>query len=148
MVSAAGTPMPSGSTPPNVIGARCRCVAKVASFRSRPQESRRQQRLGFFFVLIVGLLAGTISGIFGTGSSIMLMPVLIYQYGPKEAVPIMAGPAVVAQPSRNPGRGGGGGWGARPALFGPGISAAAPRAPGPPPPPSPPPRNPHRFFLV
>ena len=56
--------------------------------------------MGFFFVLTVGLLAGTISGIVGTGSSIMLMPVLIYQYGPKEAVPIMAVAAVMANLSR------------------------------------------------
>src|SRR5437763_13372422 len=56
--------------------------------------------MGFLFVLIVGLLAGTISGIVGTGSSIMLMPVLIYQYGPKEAVPIMAVAAVMANLSR------------------------------------------------
>jgi uncharacterized membrane protein YfcA len=56
--------------------------------------------LGFLFVLIVGLVAGTISGIVGTGSSIMLMPVLIYQYGPKEAVPIMAVAAVMANFSR------------------------------------------------
>jgi hypothetical protein len=44
--------------------------------------------LNFLFVLAVGLLAGTNSGIVGTGSSIMLMPVLVYQ-GPKQAVPIM-----------------------------------------------------------
>ena len=56
--------------------------------------------MGFLFVLIVGLLAGTISGIVGTGSSIMLMPVLVYQYGPKEAVPIMAVAAVMANFSR------------------------------------------------
>ena len=56
--------------------------------------------MGFFFVLIVGLLAGTISGIVGTGSSIMLMPVLVYQYGPKQAVPIMAVAAVMANLSR------------------------------------------------
>ena len=56
--------------------------------------------MGFVFVLIVGLLAGTISGIVGTGSSIMLMPVLVYQYGPKEAVPIMAVAAVMANFSR------------------------------------------------
>ena len=35
--------------------------------------------LNFLFVLAVGLLAGTISGIVATGSSIMLMPVLVYQ---------------------------------------------------------------------
>src|SRR5437879_9641950 len=56
--------------------------------------------MGFLFVLIVGLIAGTISGIVGTGSSIMLMPVLVYQYGPKEAVPIMAVAAVMANFSR------------------------------------------------
>src|SRR4051812_49522444 len=56
--------------------------------------------LAFLFVLIVGLIAGTISGIVGTGSSIMLMPVLVYAYGPKEAVPIMAVAAVMANFSR------------------------------------------------
>src|SRR3954449_7021833 len=56
--------------------------------------------LAFLFVLIVGLIAGTISGIVGTGSSIMLMPVLIYAYGPKEAVPIMAVASVMANFSR------------------------------------------------
>jgi len=56
--------------------------------------------LNFLFILAVGLIAGTISGIVGTGSSIMLMPVLIYQYGPKQAVPIMAVAAVMANLSR------------------------------------------------
>src|SRR3954468_12830994 len=56
--------------------------------------------LAFLFVLAVGLLAGTISGIIGTGSSIMLMPVLVYAYGPKEAVPIMAVASVMANFSR------------------------------------------------
>jgi uncharacterized membrane protein YfcA len=56
--------------------------------------------VGFLFVLIVGLVAGTISGIVGTGSSIMLMPVLVYEYGPKQAVPIMAIAAVLANISR------------------------------------------------
>lgn len=54
----------------------------------------------FAFVLIVGLLAGTISGIVGTGSSIILVPVLAYAFGPKEAVPIMAIAAVMANLSR------------------------------------------------
>jgi uncharacterized membrane protein YfcA len=56
--------------------------------------------LGFLFVLAVGLIAGTLSGIVGTGSSIMLMPVLVYEYGPKQAVPIMAVAAVMANLSR------------------------------------------------
>jgi uncharacterized protein len=56
--------------------------------------------LSFLFVLAVGLVAGTISGVVGTGSSIMLMPVLVYAYGPKQAVPIMAVAAVLANLSR------------------------------------------------
>ncbi len=44
----------------------------------------------YLFVLAVGLLAGTVSGIVGTGASIMLLPVLVYQFGPQQAVPIMA----------------------------------------------------------
>ena len=56
--------------------------------------------MNFLFVLAVGLVAGTISGIVGTGSSIMLMPVLIYQFGPKQAVPTMAIAAVMANLSR------------------------------------------------
>jgi len=56
--------------------------------------------LSLLFVLTVGLVAGTISGIVGTGSSIMLMPVLVYEYGPKQAVPIMAVAAVLANLSR------------------------------------------------
>lgn len=46
--------------------------------------------MSYIFVLIVGLAAGALSGIIGTGSSIMLLPVLVYQFGPKQAVPIMA----------------------------------------------------------
>src|SRR6202158_5682581 len=67
--------------------------------RAHP-PSRRQDLLDFLFVLAVGLVAGTISGIVGTGSSIMLMPVLVYQYGPKQAVPIMAVAALMSNLSR------------------------------------------------
>ena len=63
-------------------------------------DSREKQILNFVFVLAVGLIAGTISGIVGTGSSIMLVPVLVYEFGPKEAVPIMAVAAVMANLSR------------------------------------------------
>ncbi|MEP7455957.1 sulfite exporter TauE/SafE family protein [Phyllobacterium sp. SB3] len=56
--------------------------------------------MGLVFILVVGLLAGVVSGIIGTGSSIMLVPVLAYFYGPKEAVPIMAVAAVMANVSR------------------------------------------------
>jgi uncharacterized membrane protein YfcA len=56
--------------------------------------------MNYVFVLAVGLVAGTISGIVGTGSSIMLVPVLVYEFGPKQAVPIMAVAAVMANLSR------------------------------------------------
>ena len=52
------------------------------------------------FVLGVGLAAGTISGIVGFGSSIMLMPVLVLAFGPLHAVPIMAIAAILANLSR------------------------------------------------
>jgi uncharacterized membrane protein YfcA len=56
--------------------------------------------MSYFFVLIVGLGAGCLSGIIGTGSSMMLLPVLIYTYGPKQAVPIMAVAAVMGNMAR------------------------------------------------
>lgn len=54
----------------------------------------------YLFVLTVGLAAGTVSGLIGTGSSIMLVPVLVYAFGPKEAVPIMAVAALMGNVSR------------------------------------------------
>src|SRR5882672_719385 len=73
---------------------------KAVTLTMRTTDSRETISLNFLFVLTVGLVAGTLSGIVGTGSSIMLMPVLVYQYGPKEAVPIMAVAAVMANLSR------------------------------------------------
>lgn len=74
----------------------------AAPTRQHPRITSRSlvDPLAFLFVLSVGLIAGTISGIVGTGSSIMLMPVLISAYGPKEAVPIMAVASVMANFSR------------------------------------------------
>jgi len=54
----------------------------------------------YIFVAAVGLVASTISGIIGTGSSIMLVPALVYEFGPKQAVPIMAIAAIMANVSR------------------------------------------------
>jgi uncharacterized protein len=56
--------------------------------------------LDFVFILAVGLVAGTLSGIVGFGSSIMLMPVLVIVFGPLQAVPIMAIAAIMANLSR------------------------------------------------
>ena len=45
---------------------------------------------GDIFVLIAGLAAGALSGIIGTGASIILLPLVVLQFGPQQAVPIMA----------------------------------------------------------
>lgn len=51
--------------------------------------------MGYALVLFVGVVAGMLSGIIGTGSSMMLMPVLVLFFGPQQAVPIMAIGAVM-----------------------------------------------------
>ena len=44
----------------------------------------------YALVLVVGFVAGTVSGIVGTGATIILLPILVFAFGPREAVPIMA----------------------------------------------------------
>ena len=56
--------------------------------------------MDFALILAIGLAAGTLSGIVGFGSSIMLMPVLVIVFGPLQAVPIMAIAAIMANLSR------------------------------------------------
>ena len=56
--------------------------------------------MDFALILAIGLVAGTLSGIVGFGSSIMLMPVLVIVFGPLQAVPIMAIAAIMANLSR------------------------------------------------
>jgi len=51
--------------------------------------------MGYLLVCIIGIVAGIFSGIVGTGSSMMLMPILVMLYGPQQAVPIMAIAAVM-----------------------------------------------------
>lgn len=46
-------------------------------------------------MLCVGLVAGMLSGVIGTGSSMLLMPVLVMLFGPQQAVPIMAIAAIM-----------------------------------------------------
>jgi uncharacterized protein len=46
--------------------------------------------LTYALVLIAGFAAGTVSGIVGTGATVILLPALVLQFGPREAVPIMA----------------------------------------------------------
>jgi uncharacterized membrane protein YfcA len=54
----------------------------------------------YLFVLVVGLGAGTLGGVIGTGSSIVLMPVLVILFGPRQAVPIMAIAAIMGNAGR------------------------------------------------
>jgi uncharacterized membrane protein YfcA len=56
--------------------------------------------MDWFIVLALGLAAGTIGGIVGFGTSIILLPALVIVFGPREAVPIMAITAILANVSR------------------------------------------------
>jgi uncharacterized membrane protein YfcA len=56
--------------------------------------------MDYLLVLALGLVAGTLGGIVGFGTSIMLMPALVLVYGPKQAVPIMAVGSIMANASR------------------------------------------------
>ena len=56
--------------------------------------------LDLLAVLLLGVIAGTLGGVIGFGSSIMLMPVLVLMFGPREAVPVMAVAALLANASR------------------------------------------------
>ena len=51
-------------------------------------------------VLALGLVAGTVGGIVGFGTAIILLPALVIVFGPREAVPIMAITAILANLSR------------------------------------------------
>jgi hypothetical protein len=51
--------------------------------------------MAYLLVLIVGVLAGALSGVVGTGSSMLLMPVLVMFFGPQQAVPVMAIAAIM-----------------------------------------------------
>lgn len=51
-------------------------------------------------ILAFGVIAGTVSGIVGFGASIILLPPLVFTFGPREAVPIMAIAALLANISR------------------------------------------------
>lgn len=46
--------------------------------------------LTYALVLVVSYIAGVVSGIVGTGATIILLPVLVFAFGPREAIPIMA----------------------------------------------------------
>jgi uncharacterized membrane protein YfcA len=56
--------------------------------------------LTLVLVFLLALGAGALGGIVGTGSSLVLLPVLVVLYGPRVAVPMMAIAAVLANVAR------------------------------------------------
>ncbi|HUJ00035.1 MAG TPA: sulfite exporter TauE/SafE family protein [Usitatibacter sp.] len=54
----------------------------------------------YAILLAVALAAGTLGGVVGTGSSMVLMPFLVVLFGPKHAVPIMAIAAILGNLGR------------------------------------------------
>ncbi|WP_118915146.1 sulfite exporter TauE/SafE family protein [Mycobacterium shigaense] len=56
--------------------------------------------LAVVVLFLVALAAGALSGLIGTGSSLILLPVLVIVYGPRVAVPVMAVAAVLAHIGR------------------------------------------------
>jgi len=54
----------------------------------------------YFAIILLGIGAGIISGVVGTGASIILLPALTYAFGPKAAIPIMAIAAIIGNLSR------------------------------------------------
>jgi uncharacterized protein len=56
--------------------------------------------LEWILVFVVGVFAGVLSGIVGTGSSMILLPILVFVFGAKAAVPMMAISALLANAGR------------------------------------------------
>lgn len=54
----------------------------------------------WIFILSVGVASGVVGGVVGFGASIMLLPVIVWVFGPREAIPIMAIGALMANASR------------------------------------------------
>jgi uncharacterized protein len=56
--------------------------------------------MAYLLIAVMGVIAGTVGGVIGFGSSIILMPILVWVFGAKQAVPIMAVAALFANGSR------------------------------------------------
>ncbi len=54
----------------------------------------------YLLVFLVAVVAGAVSGVLGTGSSLLLLPLLVHAFGPLEAMPIMAIAAVMGNAAR------------------------------------------------
>src|SRR5262249_61606173 len=96
-----GSPGRGPRPPPPGGGGRSPPIPGISS-RSRACCNGVTPNVELLLVLAVGLAAGTISGIVGFGSTIMLMPVLVFAFGPPHAVPIMAVGGLLATFSSRP----------------------------------------------
>ena len=56
--------------------------------------------LALLILFVIALGAGALGGIVGTGSSLVLLPILVAMYGPRIAVPVMGIAAVMANVGR------------------------------------------------
>jgi len=56
--------------------------------------------VAYLLMLAVGVVAGVVSGVVGTGSSMLLAPLLVWNFGAKQAVVIMAVTSIVGNASR------------------------------------------------
>ena len=63
-------------------------------------DEKVRQMVAFIVVVVLALGAGALGGVVGTGSSLVLLPVLVTMYGPRMAVPMMGIAAVMANIAR------------------------------------------------
>ncbi len=54
----------------------------------------------YLLVLAMGVVAGVVSGVIGTGSSMLLVPLLVWHFGAKQAVSVMAVASIIGNLSR------------------------------------------------
>lgn len=54
----------------------------------------------YLFVTLIAILSGALSGIIGTGSSLLLLPLMVSNFGPRVAMPVMAIAAILGNLSR------------------------------------------------
>ena len=92
---------PSGAT---AVSERLRSSERTKAWRISVGVPHAGEKvllvLALVLVLVLALGAGALGGLVGTGSSLLLLPVLVLLYGPRVAVPMMGIAAVLANIGR------------------------------------------------
>jgi hypothetical protein len=65
-----------------------------------PRAAEKVLMFAVVVLFLVALAAGALGSLVGTGSSLVLLPILVLHYGPRVAVPVMAVAAVLANVAR------------------------------------------------